>query len=102
MGKHTAYWRQYQKAQVRGSVRIVAAIAAWLLLVVLVALVQEALGMLFPVVMAGAFMGLIVSVIVLGKGAYKVDCPECGSSYKRSKWFGQCPSCGLRLLQEDP
>lgn len=102
MGKHTAYWQQYQKAQVRGSVRIVLAIAAWLLFVILIVLAQEPIGKLFPIVMAGAFVGLIVSVIVMGKDAYKVACPECGSSYKRSKWFGQCPSCGLKLLQEDP
>lgn len=102
MGKHTAYWQQYQKAQVRGSVRIAAAIAAWLLVVILVVLAQKSIGELFPIVMAGVFFGLIASVIVLGRGAYKVACPECGSSYKRSKWFGQCPSCGLKLLQEDP
>lgn len=102
MGKHTEYWRQYQKAQVRGSLRIVVAIAAWILFIILVALVGESIGKVFPIAIAGAFVGLIVSVIVLSKDAYKVACPECGGSYKRSKWFGQCPSCGLKLLQEDP
>ncbi len=79
-----------------------AAIVAWLSVIVLVALAQKSIGALFPIAMAGALVGLIASVIGLGKDAYKVSCPECGSSYKRTKWFGQCPSCGLKLLQEDP
>jgi hypothetical protein len=102
MGRHTAYWQQYRKDQVRGSLRIVAAIAAWVLVVILVVLAQKSIGELFPIVMTAVFLGLIGSVIVLGKDAYKVTCPECGSSYTRSKWFGQCPSCGLKLLQDDP
>ena len=102
MGKHTAYWQQYQKAQVRGSLRILGAIAAWVLVVILAALAHEALGAFFPFAMGAIFIGLAASIVVLGRNAYAVKCPECGAGYKRSKWGGQCPSCGLRLLQQDP
>jgi hypothetical protein len=102
MGKHTEYWRQYGKSQTRGALRIAATVAGWLLIIVFVVLVGDATGPLFPVLVGAAFVGLVVSLVVLGKDAYKVVCPECGTRYRRSKWFGQCPSCGLKLLQEDP
>lgn len=102
VGKHTEYWQQYQKSQVRGSLRLVAAIAAWILVVILVAIAQDGFGDFFPVAMAAVFAGLVATLVALGKDAYKVTCPECGAPYKRNKWGGQCPSCGLRLLQHDP
>lgn len=102
MGKHTAYWQEYGKAQVRGTLRIFAAIAFWLFLAALLAFAHEAFGRIFPWLMGGAFLGLVVTLILLGKNAYKVVCPECGTAYARSKWDGACPSCGLKLLQQDP
>lgn len=102
MGKHTAYWQEYQKAQVRGSLRIFAAIAIWILLVILIVLSEDLLRGFLPVLIGIAFLALIVSIVVLSKDVYKVSCPECGRVYKRSRWHGQCPGCGLKLLQSDP
>ncbi len=101
MGKHTAYWEQYTRAQVRGSLRLLAVIFGWILLVILLALAQGVLGAFFPFLLGAAAIGLIVSVVLLAKDAYKVTCPECRSVYRRTKWGGQCPSCGLKLLQPE-
>jgi hypothetical protein len=102
MGKHTAYWQAYTRSQVRGSLRIFAAIAGWLGVVVVLALANEALGAAFPWLLGACFLGLVATLVVLGKRAYRVDCPECGTRYERFKWGGQCPACGLRLMQDDP
>jgi ribosomal protein S27E len=32
----------------------------------------------------------------------KVVCPRCSTVYAQSKFQLQCPSCGLKILQEDP
>jgi|SRR5690606_3798721 len=102
MGKHTAYWQQYQRTQVRGSLRILGAIVAWILVSILIVVAQEQIGRAFPWAMGIALAGLTVSLVVIGKDAYKVKCPECNAEYKRRKWGGQCPSCGLKLLQHEP
>ena len=102
MAKHTAYWQEYQRAQVRGSLRIMLTIAAWIVLVVLLVLAQDAVAGAFPFVLAALFVGLIVSILVQGRNAYKVLCPECSTVYTRHNWGGQCPSCGLKLLQNEP
>lgn len=102
MGKHTAYWQRYSRAQVRGALRIAGAIALWILVVVLLALAKDTLSRAFPVLMFGAFAGMAISIVVLARHVYRVTCPECGTQYTRSKWHGQCPTCGLRMLQSDP
>lgn len=102
MGKHTAYWRAYSRAQVRGTLRIFAAIAIWTVIAGVLASVHDALGGFFPWLMGGVFLGLAVTLVLLGKNAYRVVCPECGTPYTRSKWGGSCPSCGLKLLQNEP
>ncbi|KFN49796.1 hypothetical protein [Arenimonas composti] len=102
MGKHTAYWQAYTKAQVRGSLRIFAAIGAAIVLVIVLSLLHEILGAAFPWLLGAAFLGLAVVLVRMGRDAYAVRCPECGTGYRRHKWGGQCPTCGLRLLQDDP
>ncbi len=102
MGKHTAYWQHYLKTQVRATLRLLAAIVVWIAATILIALAHEPLGSAFLPLMGAAFAGLVLSLVILAKGAYRVTCPECGAGYRRHKWGGQCPSCGLKLLQEDP
>ena len=102
MGKHTAYWHEYSRAQVRGTVRLFMAIAAWVLLVAMLAMSHEFVGRIFPWLMGAAFLGLVLTVFHIGRNAYRVVCPECGTHYTRSKWGGTCPACGLGLLQQDP
>lgn len=102
MGKHTAYWQRYTKNQVRGTLWILLAAVAWILVIVGLVVAQDALGRLFPGLLMSAFAALVVTIVLLAKDAYKVVCPECGTNYKRKKWGGACPSCGLALLQGDP
>lgn len=102
IGKHTAYWEEYARSQIRGTLRLFGAILAWLLVVALLAVWHQALGKFFPWLLGTAFAGLVVTVTCLGLRAHKVVCPECAGTYTRSKWGGQCPSCGLKLLQHDP
>lgn len=102
MGKHTAYWNDYSRAQARGALRIAVACAVWIGVVALLALAHERLGGTFPWLMGAAFTGLATTIIVLARNVYKVTCPECCTRYTRSKWHGQCPACGLKLLQPDP
>jgi len=102
MGKHTAYWEQYTRSQVHGTLRLFGAIFAWTLLAALLAVWHEAFGKAFPWLMGIALLGLVITVAWLGTSAQKVICPECTSTYTRSKWGGRCTSCGLKLLQHDP
>jgi hypothetical protein len=102
MGKHTAYWQQYGKAQIRDTLRIFAAIAAWLLVVVGVALAEDTLGDAFPWAIGGAFVGLAATIVWMTRHVYRVVCPECGTTYQRHRYGGQCTRCGLKLLQADP
>lgn len=102
MGKHSAYWREYQQAQVRGTLKIFAVILGWIAVAILAVLMQTALAGAFPYVMGGVLLGVAVSILYLSRNVYKVTCPECNTRYERSKWGGQCPSCGLKLLQPDP
>jgi hypothetical protein len=102
MGKHTAYWEEYARSQVRGTLRLFGAIFVWVLVVALLAVWHEAFGESFPWLLGIAFVGLVVAVTWLGTRAQKVACPECASTYTRTKWGGQCPACGLGLLQNDP
>jgi len=32
----------------------------------------------------------------------KVVCPRCATVYAQSKFQLQCPSCGLKILQQEP
>lgn len=102
MGKHTAYWNAYSRAQVRGTLRVLAAIVLWGLAIAGLALAQAYVGGAFPWLMGGALFGLAITLVLLSRHAYRVVCPECGATYQRSKWHGQCPQCGLGLLQPDP
>ena len=102
MGKHSAYWQRYQQAQVRGALAIFVAIAVSVGLVVLAVLMQEALAGAFPYVLGGVVVGMVAAILYLSRNVYKVVCPECATRYERSKWGGQCPFCGLKLLQSDP
>ena len=102
MGKHTAYWEQYARSQAIGALRILGALLGWMLVIALIAIWHERVGGLFPWLMGIAFIGLVLTLAWLGTKAQKVVCPECGTSYTRAKIGGQCPSCGLRLLQHDP
>ena len=101
MGKHTDYWKEYTKSQVRGSLRILGVLAIGLLAVALAGALHEQLGRSFPWVMSALGLALVLALFYASRNVYDVHCPECGTSYKRSKWHGQCPSCGLRLLQPD-
>lgn len=102
MGKHTAYWEEYARSQARGTLRMLGAILAWVLVVVLIVLLHETLGAAFPWMIGAAFLGFIITLIRLGANAQKVICPECGSAYTRSRLGGQCSACGLRIMQHDP
>lgn len=102
MAKHTAYWREYQRAQVRGSLRIFLTIAAWTALIVVLVLAQDVVAGAFPLILTALFVGLVVSILVQSRNVYQVICPECSTTYRRHKWGGQCPSCGLKLLQNEP
>ena len=102
MGKHTEYWQRYSRDQVRGARRMFAAIVAWIIVITCLTLAQDALAGAFPWLMGAAFAGLAATLLVLARNVYNVTCPECGTSYTRSKWGGQCPRCGLKLLQPDP
>jgi hypothetical protein len=102
MGKHTAYWEAYTRSQIRGTLRLSGAILAWVLAIALLAVWQQELGRSFLWLMGTAFIGFIVTITWLGMRAQKVVCPECTSTYTRSKWGGQCPTCGLGILQHDP
>ena len=102
MGKHTAYWQEYTKAQARGTLRLLGAIVAWVLAIALLAAWNDAFGKGFPWLMGAALVGFAATIAWLGVRAQKVVCPECASTYTRSKWGGQCPTCGPRILQPDP
>ncbi len=102
MGKHTAYWEQYTRAQVRGTLRLFAALLAWLVVIAVLALFHGAFGSSFPWLIGTALIGLAATVALMGIKSQRVVCPECGAAYTRAKLGGQCPSCGLRLLQHDP
>jgi hypothetical protein len=51
-------------------------------------------------------VGLLVAwLVVLTRHllrSSKVVCPRCATIYAQSKFQLQCPSCGLRILQEEP
>ena len=102
MGKHTAYWQEYQKTQARGALRIFLTIVTWTLVIVALVLAEEALAGAFPLLLGCVFFGLIASILFQSRHVYAVVCPECSTKYKRNKWGGQCPSCGLKLLQHEP
>ena len=102
VGKHTGYWQAYRQTQVRKALLIMLAVLGWVLLAVLIVVLESRLGALFPVAMIAILIGLVGSIVVIVRNAYRVACPECGTVYRRTKWGGQCPSCGLRLLQDDP
>ena len=102
MGKHTRYWQDYSRAQARGALRLFVTIAAWAAAVMVLTIAHEQLGRAFPWVIGAAFAGLVASILYLSRHAYRVVCPECNTVYQRFKWHGQCPHCGLKLLQEEP
>ncbi len=102
MGKHSEYWKAYGRGQVRASLRLVLAIGAWIVAAAVAAASKAWLGGMLPWVLGTIFSGLIVTIVRMGKDAYKVLCPECATTYRRNKWGGECPGCGLKLLQADP
>ncbi|MBA8883093.1 hypothetical protein [Dokdonella fugitiva] len=102
MGKHTAYWENYSRAQVRGALRMSGVILAWVFVLALLAAGHDAFGKAFPWLIGAGLVGLAATTAWLAMRAQKVVCPECATTYTRHKWGGCCPHCGLGLLQQDP
>jgi hypothetical protein len=102
MGKHTAYWQQYQRNHARGVLKRLLTIVAWIFVIVSLVEAQSVLDGAFTWLVGPAFAGLVLSVLMQRRDMYNVLCPECSFRYRRNKWGGQCPSCGLKLFQHDP
>lgn len=102
MGKHTHYWKEYTRAQVRGSLRLFAVLGAGVAAIASAGYFHEPLGVVFPWLMSALLLGLGAALFHFSRHVSKVVCPECGTVYQRSKWHGQCPNCGLKLMQADP
>jgi hypothetical protein len=81
---------------------MVGAILGWLLVIASLSLLGDKIGRGFPWAIGIALVGLVATLAWLGTRAQKVVCPECGTSYTRARIGGQCPSCGLRIMQADP
>lgn len=104
MGKYTGYWEEYSKARSRDGMRMSAALVGGIVGGVLLSRAREPLGLgdFYSFLTVAFFMGFLILLIAIGKNIYDVLCPECGAHYQRSKFGGECPSCGLKFLQHDP
>ena len=103
MGTYTEYWNSYMRKS-----RKDALIAVLFLVVGLpaTAVIAWLSGLAtgkdpVPVQIGLILLWLVLFTARLLRGT-KIVCPKCSTVYAHSKWQLQCPSCGLRILQEEP
>ena len=102
MGKHTEYWQAYSRARMRDGLRVAAVLGGMIIVGVQLNTAKGVLGGLYPVLCGALVVGCFALLVVLGRRSYAVVCPECATAYQRTKLDGQCPTCGLKVLQPDP
>jgi hypothetical protein len=52
-------------------------------------------------ILGGLLLAWLIALVKVVLHFSKVSCPRCGTRYSRGKYLSNCPSCGLRMLQED-
>lgn len=102
MGQYTNHWELHKRQSLRGTLQALAAVA-----IGVPALAAAGYGLsplndrrtVLLLILVAAWLVALTRIVVR---ASKVTCPRCGTGYSRGKFLVNCPSCGLRMFQEDP
>jgi len=101
MGRYSDHWARYRKDHTRGTLQVLALVGIGLPAIALCgyALAQltvhaTPLQLALIVAWLAAFARLLIR-------ASKVVCPRCGTRYTRGKHLSDCPTCSLRMMQDD-
>lgn len=101
MGKYTQHWAEYSRRSNRRTLQLLGV----LLLLPLVAALGYGLSSLGDWSIYVTLALLVVWLVVFTRLALrstKVSCPQCATEYARGKYLTCCPTCGLRMFQDDP
>lgn len=97
MGKYTRYWEAYSRERVRRGPRILAGLAAAVLVRLGLGSLELCPSWVLDVLLFGAC--ILWGRRLAGRDYYEVTCPECGTVYLRTELgIEQCPKCGLLFL----
>lgn len=103
MGTYTEHWNNYLRASKKKAVLIVLFLVIGLpgtaLIPHLISLVTGHYSDVLLIVLIGLWLVIFTVAVIRST---KVPCPRCGTRYGQSKWQRSCPSCGLKILQEEP
>ena len=103
MGLYTDHWNRYKRDSIRGVVRLLVLIGVGLPATALIAVVVQRLSGSYPIWLHLPLLVIwLVAFTVLAVRHSRVVCPCCGTRYARGRGLCNCPSCDLRMLQDDP
>lgn len=103
MGRYTDHWRAYAKSQRRYLLLLALLFGIGLPATALLGFGLEWLAGEYPIwIHLGALVAWLVAFTHLALRSARVTCPRCGTGYSRGRSLCDCPSCGLRMLQDDP
>jgi hypothetical protein len=103
MGQYTAHWQAYAKSQKRDLLSFALLFGLGLPATALLSFGLQRLTGEYPVwIHLSALLVWLLAFTRLVLRGVRVTCPRCATVYSRGKYLCDCPSCGLRMLQEDP
>lgn len=103
MGTYTEHWQAHMRKTRKDTLVALLIVVIGLPATAGIAwLVGRATGEYPVLVHVGLLVAWLVVLTVHLLRSSKVACPRCSTVYAQSKFQLQCPSCGLKILQEEP
>lgn len=102
MGLYTEHWERHRKQTLRGTLHALVVVGVGIPTIALVGFLLQPLSHLrtaLLVSVAAVWLVLLAGIVVRSS---RVDCPRCATRYSRGRFLSNCPTCGLRMLQENP
>lgn len=103
MGQYTEHWQAVARSQKRDLVAMALLFCVGLPATALLGFGIQWWTGEYPVwIHLGALLAWLVAFTRLALRSARVTCPRCATVYSRGRSVCNCPTCGLRLFQENP
>lgn len=102
MGLYTEHWIRYRKHTLRSTLHALLLFGLGVPAIAATGYLLSPLDDMRTAVLLTVIVAWLAAVTVLAVRGSRVDCPRCGTRYSRGRFIVNCPTCGLRMLQEDP
>src|ERR1044071_4887510 len=102
MGAYTEHGERYSKRNARGVLYALLVVGVGLPTAAGVGMLLEPMDTVDLVIFVGVLVLWLITLTMVLIRFSKVSCPRCQTQSSRGKYLTKCPSCDLRMLQEEP